>query len=251
MDLPRGTVTFLFTDIEGSTRLWEESPEPMDRAVACHDEILRDAVNSHGGYVFKTTGDGLCAVFAAASDAVAAAVAAQRRILATVWGDVGELRVRMALHTGDAKLRNGDYFGQAPNRCGRLMAAGHGGQVLVSAATLELARDDLPPDTSLRDLGECGFRDLYRPERVAQLTHPDLPSQFPRCGGWTASPRTCPLRPRLWSVGSGHSPRTLKPVSELGGGLRGASPGGERTETVAEATLPSRSGRQPPRSACS
>ncbi len=159
-ELPTGTVTFLFTDLEGSTRLWEEHPEAMRGALARHDEILRDAVEKRDGVVVKTTGDGLHAVFASARGAVAAAVDAQLALVAEDWTLPEPLRVRMGLHTGEADLRSGDYYGPAVNRAARVSAAGHGGQILVSHATEELVRDDLPEGAGLVDLGEQRLRDL-------------------------------------------------------------------------------------------
>src|SRR5262245_19271661 len=129
-DLPIGTVTFLFTDIAGSTQLWEQHHAVMSAALARHDAILRTAVESHGGAIFKTVGDGCHAVFASASDAVAAAVAAQRTLSAEPWGTAVPLRVRAALHTGLAEAREGDYFGPPLNRVARLLSAAHGGQIL-------------------------------------------------------------------------------------------------------------------------
>jgi predicted ATPase/class 3 adenylate cyclase len=178
-DLPTGTVTFLFTDLEGSTRLWDEHPEPMTAALARHDEILHDTVASHGGQVVKTTGDGVHAVFVTAEDAIAAAVDAQRGLAELVGGPVGPLRVRMGIHTGAAQLRDGDYYGSAVNRAARLMSAAHGGQILVSHATEELARDNLPEDTTLLDLGEHTLRDLARPERVFQVAAGGVGTSFP------------------------------------------------------------------------
>ena len=134
-ELPTGTVTFLFTDLEGSTRLWEAYSEAMKAALARHDKILRDAVESNGGCVVKTTGDGVHAAFGTAADAVAAAVASQREIQQEEWGPVGALRVRMGLHTGEAEQRDGDYYGSALNRAARLMATAHGGQIVCSDAT--------------------------------------------------------------------------------------------------------------------
>ena len=176
--LPTGTVTFLFTDLEGSTRLWDEHPEAMKGALARHDELLRAAVEAHGGHVVKTTGDGLHAAFGTADDAIAAAAAGQVA-LADVEGPEGSLRVRMGVHTGAATHRDGDYFGTAVNRAARLAAAAHGGQVLVSLATGELLGDSIADGASLLDLGEHRLRDLSRPERVFQLRAPDLGEDFP------------------------------------------------------------------------
>ena len=179
MPLPSGTVTFLFTDIEGSTRLWEEHPQAMRTALARHDTLLRQAITSSAGVVFKTIGDAFCAAFATAPNALCAALAAQRALIAEPWPDSLVLRVRMALHTGDAELRDEDYFGQSLNRVARLLAAGHGGQTLLSDVAHDLTRDALPPRAECKPLGEHRLRDLGRPEPVFQLLHPDLPSVFP------------------------------------------------------------------------
>jgi len=182
--LPTGTVTFLFTDIEGSTKLWEQYPEAMKAALARHDALLRQAIEANNGYAFKTVGDAFYAAFPTAPEALTAALAAQRALHAEAQGGTGELetrpviRVRMALHTGAADQREGDYFGQPLNRVARLLSAGHGGQTLISLATQELVRDCLPPNTSLLDLGERRLKDLFRSEHVFQLNTPDLPAQF-------------------------------------------------------------------------
>jgi predicted ATPase/class 3 adenylate cyclase len=178
--LPTGTVTFLFTDIEGSTKLWEKSPRDMQVALTRHDALLWEAIEGHGGFVFKTVGDAFCAVFPTALGALESALAAQRTLFSEAWGDeIGALRARIALHTGAAHERDGDYFGPPVNRVARLLSAGHGGQVILSSSTQELVRDHLPPQTHLRDLGERRLKDLSRPERIFQLTAPDLPSEFP------------------------------------------------------------------------
>ena len=177
--LPTGTVTFLFTDIEGSTRLWEAHPDAMRSALARHDALLRQAVEDNHGYVVKTTGDGIHAAFATAPEALAAVLAAQRVLQAEGWEAQAPLSVRMGLHTGIAESRDGDYYGGVLNRAARLMAAGHGGQALLSAATQELVRDHLPDGARLRDLGRHRLKDLGRPEEVFQLLHPDLPADFP------------------------------------------------------------------------
>ena len=151
---PTGTVTFLFTDIESSTKLWERHPSAMHTALARHDEILQRAIGSRGGYVFKTVGDAFCAAFADASDALEAALETQRALFGEEWEGGFVIKVRIALHTGAAEERAGDYFGPPVNRVARLLSAGHGGQILLSSATRELVRDRLPEDTELRDLGE-------------------------------------------------------------------------------------------------
>lgn len=181
--LPTGTVTFLFTDIEGSTQLWERQPDAMRSALARHDQILRDVVGRQGGGVFKTVGDSFCAAFATATDALEAALTAQKALGAEERAGGLRLRVRMALHTGAVEERDGDYFGQALNRVSRLLSAAHGGQTLVSAATHQLVRDALPPGVTLGHLGEHRLRDLSRPEQVFQLCHPELPHEFPPLRG--------------------------------------------------------------------
>lgn len=174
-----GTFTFLFTDIEASTRRWSEHPEAMSAGLVRHDKILRQAVEGHGGAVFKHTGDGICAVFATPIAGLSAALAAQQSLQADSWEQLGDLPVRMGLHSGTADRREGDYFGPALNRAARLMATAHGGQIVVSLPTAELLRDSLPPDVGLLDLGEHRLRDLARAERVFQVTHPDLRLAFP------------------------------------------------------------------------
>ena len=174
--LPTGTVTFLFTDLERSTRLWEEHPDAMQEALARHDAILRDAIESHQGHVVKTTGDGAHAAFATAADAVDAALAAQLTLAAQPWEGTGPLRVRMGIHTGAAEIRDGDYYGTALNRAARLMSVAHGGQIVASLATRELVDRDA---VELVDLGEHRLRDLAQPVRVFQIAHPDLPREFP------------------------------------------------------------------------
>jgi predicted ATPase/class 3 adenylate cyclase len=175
---PTGTVTFLFTDLEGSTRLWEEHPDEMRAALARHDELLRAAIEAHDGYVVKTTGDGIHAAFASAAAAIEAARTAQRALVVEAWSGVGSLRVRMGIHSGEAELRDGDYYGTALNRAARLMSVAHGGQVVVSLATEELARDDLADEVTLRDLGDHRLRDLARAERIFQVCAHDLPADF-------------------------------------------------------------------------
>jgi predicted ATPase/class 3 adenylate cyclase len=179
-DPPTGTVTFLFTDIEGSTKLWEKSPRGMQVALIRHDAVLWEAIERHGGFVFKTVGDAFCAAFPTALGALEAALAAQRGLFSEAWGaEIGTLRARMALHTGATHERDGDYFGPPVNRVARLLSAGHGGQILLSSSTQELVRDHLPAATHLRYLGEKRLKDLSRPERIFQLTTPALPSEFP------------------------------------------------------------------------
>jgi predicted ATPase/class 3 adenylate cyclase len=192
---PTGTLTFLFTDIEGSTKLWERDSSVMQVALARHDEILRSAIEERGGYVFKTVGDAFCAAFLTAPDALEAALETQRRLLSLEWEQTGPLRVRMALHTGAAEERDGDYFGPPVNRVARLLSAAHGGQVLLSLPAQELVRDQPPKGTTLRDLGEHRLKDLFRPERVFQLVSPELPSEFPPLRTLDAYRNNLPLQP--------------------------------------------------------
>jgi LuxR family maltose regulon positive regulatory protein len=179
LTLPTGTATFLFTDIEGSTQLWEQHREAMKVALARHDSLLRQAIAAHGGVVFKTVGDSAHAVFARTADALAAAVVAQRALHQEAWDNTRPLRVRMALHTGAAELREGDYFGPPLNRLARILALGHGGQILLSRAVHDLVADDLPAQTSLRALGEYALKDLARPEPIFQCISADLMADFP------------------------------------------------------------------------
>lgn len=171
--------TFLLTDISGSTRLWEEHGEAMGAALAVHDELLRSAITTNGGVVVKTMGDGMLAVFDSTIAAVDAALGAQRGLRDTAWGQTGPLRVRIALHAGTAESRHGDFFGQALNRDARILAIGHGGQILLSAVAAMLTRERLPTGVGLLDLGSHRLRDLDRPEQVFQVTVPDLPHEFP------------------------------------------------------------------------
>ncbi|HLO35078.1 MAG TPA: AAA family ATPase, partial [Candidatus Deferrimicrobium sp.] len=171
--------TFLFTDIEGSTRLWEEHPEAMGLALAQHDRLLRASVDAGGGTVIKTTGDGMLAVFGDPVIAVDAALAAQRAFRDASWGETGPLRVRMALHAGAAEARDGDYFGPALNRVARILAIAHGGQVICSAVAAVLAGEGLPSSVRLVDLGSHRLRDIDRPEQIYQVVVDDLPRKFP------------------------------------------------------------------------
>jgi predicted ATPase/class 3 adenylate cyclase len=174
-----GTFTFLFTDVEGSTSLWERFPQAMNRALERHDSILLTAVTAAGGQVVKTTGDGLMAVFGSAAEAVRACLAAQRGLVEEPWPETGALRVRMGLHSGEAQPRGDDYFGPAVIRSERTMAVGHGGQVLLSGASAALVADQLPESAALVDLGAHRLKDLGRPEQLFQLVHPALPREFP------------------------------------------------------------------------
>jgi len=187
-DLPTGTVTLLFTDIEGSTQLWEAHAAAMRAALARHDALLRHCIEDHDGHVFKTGGDAFCAAFHTAPDALAAALDAQRALHREPWPEAAKLRVRMALHSGGVELRDGDYFGAPLNRVARLLAAGHGGQTLLSESMHDLCRDHLPPLASVKALGAHGLKDLGRPEAVFQVCHPDLPQSFPPLKSQVAPP---------------------------------------------------------------
>ncbi len=166
---PSGTVTLLFTDVEGSTRLWDAERDAMAAALRRHDEILRDAIEQAGGYVFKTAGDSFCAAFAAARAGLDAALAAQRNLGAQSWPTSRPIVVRMALHAGVCEERDGDYFGPAVNRAARLLTVALGGQVLVSGVAAELLSDELPDGVDLRELGTHQLKDLSRPERIYQV----------------------------------------------------------------------------------
>ncbi|MDF2758302.1 MAG: adenylate/guanylate cyclase protein, partial [Thermomicrobiales bacterium] len=179
LELPSGTVTFLFTDIEGSTALWEQDRVAMAAAVARHMALLDAAIQAHDGIHFKTVGDAVQAAFPTAPDAISAALDAQRSLLAEDWGELGPLRVRMALHAGEAMVHDEEYQGSLLNRSARLLAIGHGAQILLSETAATLARDALPAGTELRELGEHRLPDLLEPECVFQLLHPDLPDAFP------------------------------------------------------------------------
>ncbi len=186
--------TFLFTDIEGSTRLWEEHPEQMAPALARHDRILTSAIEKAAGQVIKATGDGMLARFDTAPDALSAAIDAQKGLGAEPWGTIGSLRVRMGIHTGESEQRDGDYFGPTMNRTARIMAAGHGGQVLFSAMAARLVDGRLPHGATLRDLGIHRLKDLTQPEHLYQLVHDELESQFPALTTLDSRPHNLPLQ---------------------------------------------------------
>jgi predicted ATPase/class 3 adenylate cyclase len=195
-DLPSGTVTFLFTDIEGSTALWERDRVAMQAAVARHLRLLRTAIEAHEGVLYKTVGDAVQAAFRTAPAAVAAALDTQRVLLAGDWGDLGELRVRMALHAGEANPdERGDYLTAPLNRLSRLLAIAHGGQIVLTQAVQQLVRGAFPDGAALRDLGEHRLRDLLEPERVFQLLHPDLPAEFSPLRSLENRPHNLPLQP--------------------------------------------------------
>ncbi len=196
-ELPTGTVTFLLTDIEGSTKLWEAGADETAVSVARHYELLEAAVALHGGVrpVEQGEGDSVVGAFARASDAAAAALDVQRAFAQEPWPAGGEVRVRMALHTGEIRLRDaGNYFGPTIIRCARIRAIGHGGQTLISDATRDLIVDALPDAAELRDLGLHRLKDLGRAERIWQLVHPDLGHEFPPLRSLSAMPTNLPAQ---------------------------------------------------------
>jgi predicted ATPase/class 3 adenylate cyclase len=177
--LPSGTVTLWFSDIEGSTRAWEATPEAMSRSLRDHDVLLRAGVEAAGGCVFKTVGDAFHAAFADPLAAVEAAVTVQRALAANESRATAPVKVRIAIHTGVCEVRDGDYFGRPVNRVARLEAIAHGGQTILSGVTAQLIQDRLPADVGLLDLGEHRLKDLDRPERVSQLAIEGLEETFP------------------------------------------------------------------------
>ncbi len=196
--LPTGTVTFLFTDIEGSTRLWQQHPEPMKQALLRHHALLQQSIESSNGYVFQIVGDAFCAAFHTAGEGVAAALAAQRALAAEPWGETGSIRVRMALHTGTADLHAGEHkageymSGLTLSHTARLLSVAHGGQILVSNATQELVRNDLPSLVELRNLGLHRLRDLTRAEHIYQVVAQRLPDRFPALRSLEVVPNNLP-----------------------------------------------------------
>jgi class 3 adenylate cyclase len=175
---PTGTVTFLFTDIEGSTKLWERHPGEMAQALARHDEIVRSVVALHGGVIFATGGDGFAIAFARASDGVSAAMGLQRALGLESWPEPLRLSVRAGLHTGEAIERNGDYFGPAVNRAARLMAAAHGDQIVCSETTQGVLRGQLAGEVRVEELGRIRLRGFSVSERIFGIFGPGLRQEF-------------------------------------------------------------------------
>jgi predicted ATPase/class 3 adenylate cyclase len=211
-----GTVTFLFTDIEGSTRLWEEEPERMRSALAGHDAASRAAVESHHGQIVKSTGDGVHAAFDDALDALGAAVELQEAIADPAATNGVPLRVRCGMHSGMVERRDNDYFGSPVNRAARIMSAAHGGQVLLSQAVAASVRDILPAPLSLRDLGKVRLKDLSAPEHVYQILHPRLRQEFPPLRSLEATPNNLPQQATSF-IGR---EQTLAELRRLSGGTR-------------------------------
>jgi predicted ATPase/class 3 adenylate cyclase/DNA-binding CsgD family transcriptional regulator len=223
MGYPSGTVTLLFTDVEGGVRLWEADREAMAEASARHDRIVSEQIVVAGGLVFKTVGEAFRAVFADPSAALASAVAIQRAVGAGPWPPGSPIRVRVALHSGACMERDSDYFGPVVNRAARLLAAGHGGQILMSGVTCELLADGLPSGLGVQDLGQHRLKDLGRPERVFQVTAPGLAKEF----GPLRSLEDPALRHNLPSQATGFVGRAVE-VAEL----RSLVSGGSRLVTI-------------------
>ena len=192
MQQPASVTTFLFTDIEGSTRLWERQPDRMQSALARHDALAREAVEGVRGLVVKTTGDGIHAAFEDPLDAVRAALRLQQALADPAATAGVPLAVRCGLHAGIVERRDRDFFGNAVNRAARIMAAAHGGQILVSQTAVDLIGDRLPGDIALRDLGLVRLRDLAHPERVYQVVHATLREAFPPLRSLEATPNNLP-----------------------------------------------------------
>lgn len=193
--LPGGTITFLFTDMEGSTRRWDQYPQVMMGALSRHNTLLNSVIEQYGGVTFKTVGDAVYAAFSDSASACQAAIAAQRALQSEDWGDVGPVLIRMALHSGTAEEREADYFGPTVNRVARLVSAAHGGQILLTQRTFQLAREHLPEGVEVRDFGERRLKDLSQPEHVLQLVAPGLPSDFPPLNTLDIVPNNLPVQP--------------------------------------------------------
>ena len=185
-------VVFLFSDIESSTRLWEKFPTEMPIALEQHDAIVEQAIHDCGGTLVKTTGDGAMAVFETAPSALEAAIVIQRGLADESWGDIGQIKARIGLHEGESQLRGDDYFGSTVNRTARLMAAGHGGQTLISAVLAAGLRNILPADLEIRDLGQHRLRDLSEPEHIYQVQDPQLDGTFPPLATLDVTPNNLP-----------------------------------------------------------
>jgi len=194
--LPSGTVTFLFTDLENSTPLWEKYPESMKSALARHDGILKEIIESNDGQIVKTTGDGVHAVFSTAIDAVKASLGIQQTIQNSEVLKTSEfsLRVRMGIHTGEAELRDGDYYGSTLNRAARIMSIGHGGQILISETTEQITREHLPTDIFVLDLGQHQLKGLSKVEHIYQVSMPELQQEFPALKSQTQATNNLPTQ---------------------------------------------------------
>ena len=222
---PTGTVTFLLSDVEGSTRQAQADAVAWSAARARHHEIVREAIEGNDGFVFKIVGDGFYAAFSKVDRAVAAAVAAQRGLQAEPWPDPG-VKARMGLHSGAAEWQDGDYEGYLTlAQAQRLMSAGHGGQILVSQTAADLALNALPPDLALHDLGTHRLKDLPRAERIFQLVAPDLPIDFPALRSLDAFPNNLPAELTSF-IGRERELAELKPLLSASHLLTLTGPGG-------------------------
>jgi predicted ATPase/class 3 adenylate cyclase len=222
---PSGTVTFLYTDIEGSTKLAQEHPEEWETLRARHHAILREAIGSNNGYVFQVVGDGFCAAFHTQSNALHAAIDAQRKLQTENWGKVS-LNVRMGIHTGEAEAHGNEYHGYLTlSLVQRLMSSGHGGQILLSHATENLLRDHLPKDISLLELGEDKFRDILQPVHVFQVSAPGLQKEFPALRALDVLPNNLPVQLTSF-IGREHELSEIKQLLTTTHLLTLAGPGG-------------------------
>jgi class 3 adenylate cyclase len=196
VSLPSGTVTFLFTDIEDSTPLWERNPQAMQAALQVHHALLTQAIENHQGVAFKYTGDGIEAAFPLASQALLAALDAQHILAEAEWNELGPLKVRMGLHTGEAQpdLNLSDYFTPAAPRAQRVMSAGHGGQILLSQETADLCRRSLPEGIFLKDLGLHRLKGLPEAERIFQVVAPGMRLEFPQLKTLDRFPHNLPVQ---------------------------------------------------------
>jgi len=194
-NLPTGTVTFLFTDIEGSTPLWEREPDKMKEALEQHHAVLHQAIESHNGLVFKTVGDAFLAAFSLPAEAAQAAIAAQRALAVQTWATSVPIRVRMGIHIGPAVTEGSDYATtHTLNRVTRIMSAAHGGQVLLSVEAADMVRSLLPAEATMRDMGLHRLKGLSQLEHLYQLVLADLPSDFPPLATAVSSPNNLPVQ---------------------------------------------------------
>jgi class 3 adenylate cyclase len=192
---PTGTVTFLFTDIESSTQLLQRLGDAYPEVLTTHQRLLREAFTAHGGYEVDTQGDSFLIAFPTAPAALAAAAVATRALAAHPWPAGETVRVRMGLHTGAPKLLGARYVGLDVHRAARIGSSGHGGQILLSAATVELARLELPSAVTLRDLGAHRLKDLQQAERIYQADLAGLPTDFPPLKALDTRPHNLPIQP--------------------------------------------------------
>ena len=234
-DAPSGVCTFLFSDLEGSTRLWESFPESMTAALAWHDELAARTVATREGTVVKLTGDGFCAVFATAAAAIAAAVAFREELRKRVWPEIGRLRARVGLHAGTAERRGGDYFGRTVNRCARLMAAAHGGQVVCTESVADLVKESELAHLVFVDLGRHRLKDLASVEHVYEVRTPDDPDEFPPLRSMGTGRTNLPTS-RTTFIGRDREIATLRALLPMTRIVTLAGPGGVGKTRLALAT---------------